>query len=167
MSTRKRLLIVLAVTALMVMAFAVPAFAEPFSIAGHDYLYAKTPVEGAAWTITPGGAWGKLNYKLCPRNMFMQGFAFNGHGLEAGVNYSLVNYLGWPNVAVVGTGMADEFGNVHISGKSRLILESDGDPLLDGRAKVWLIPTANLTGNVITIWDVPSMLFEGAGIALR
>jgi len=107
-----------------------------------------------------------MMYKLTGTNTLSK-FVFNGHGLVAGVNYSLVNYLGWPNVGILGTGVADEFGNVHIAGKYAVALASDGDPLLNGRAKVWLIPTANLTGTVITVWDVPSMLFEGKGIKLH
>ena len=34
-------------------------------------------------------------------------------------------------------------------------------------AKIWLIPTANLAGTTIVVWDVASMLFEGEGIALN
>ena len=79
----------------------------------------------------------------------------------------LTRRLFGPKVGILGTGVADEFGNVHIAGKYADPLLPDGDPLLHGRAKVWLIPTANLTSTVITVWDVPSMLFEGKGITLH
>jgi len=166
MSTRTRLLIVLAVVALMVVAFAVPAFAAGKSVVGHESLYAKTPVEGGPWTIVPGGASGKMMFKLTATNTLSK-FVFNGRGLVPGMSYSLVNHLGWPNVGILGIGVADEFGQVHIAGKYTTALVSDGDRLLNGRAKVWLIPTANLNGTVINVWDVPSMLFEGKGIKLN
>jgi len=168
MSTRTRLLIVLAVVALMVVAFAVPAFAQPNWIVGHESLYAKTPTASGPWTVNPDGASGKLMYKLCYLNMPMQ-FVFNGHGLVPAVDYSLVNYKGWSDVVVLGTGVANEFGDVHIAGGSDSILGPDAsDPSFEG-VKIWLVPTSQLSGNAM-VWSADwftTVLFEGAGISLR
>ena len=65
------------------------------------YLYEKDSNWGIVW----GGAWGKLNFRLSGTGAetTLRG-VFNGHGLVPGEDYTLVEYDGWPNVTIIGSG---------------------------------------------------------------
>ncbi|MBN1833214.1 MAG: hypothetical protein JW896_14010 [Deltaproteobacteria bacterium] len=62
-------------------------------------------------------AWGKMNYNLV--GPYFK-FVFNGHGLEVDTDYTLIYYPNYPegdgtDLICLGSGMADEYGNVHIN----------------------------------------------------
>jgi len=150
----RRVLTVL-VAVLAAVLVAAPAMAAP---AGKDspandnpnnlYLYQKD----SGWNIVWDGAWGKYNYRL---NGTTISGPFNGHELVAGVKYALVEYLTWPNVVVLGTGTADEEGDVHIITRGVLL---PGE--FENKYKIWLVPTSDLTGNAFNSWHPQNYLFE-------
>lgn len=120
--------------------------------AEHLNLYPKTGEPD--WDVIWDSAWGKLNYHI--DDLDIAG-VFNGHGLTPGVSYTLVEYLGWPDVLVLGTDVADEDGNVHI--RVDFTLETSDE---DDYYKIWLVETDDLdldTSTFIT-WDYASYLFE-------
>ena len=62
----------------------------------HLYLYEKDP---ATWEIVDGGAWGKMKYNLSGPEFE---YVFNGHGLEAGEDYTLIYYPDpWPGGGLI------------------------------------------------------------------
>lgn len=108
----------------------------------HLYLYEKDPSD---WSIVDQGAWGKLTYDLSG-DMF--NYVFNGHQMVAGGDYTLIYYPDpWPGEGLIclGSGVADELGNVHI--KNAI---STGD-LTD--AKIWLVKSADVSCESTT-WNV-------------
>ena len=113
------------------------------------YLYEKD----ATWNIIWDGAWGKYNYKLFETEI---SGPFNGHGLVPGTDYTLVEYNGWPSVTVIGSGVADEYGDVHIAGTADL--ESGGE--IPGSYKVWLVLSDDISGESLTGWNPSAYLFE-------
>ena len=138
---------------------------------GHVSLFQKNP---ANWSIVAGGAWGKYNYKLSGTGAATAvSGVFNGHGLVAGTDYSLIYYPevapnpwnpgGW-TVAILGTGTADAYGDVHIAGTGT-IGGPDAQPLVGdyiGQTgdKIWLVLSNCLTGSNITGWHPTQYLFE-------
>jgi len=63
---------------------------------GHLYLHEKDPV---SWEIIEDGAWGKLKYNVYGPTF---DFVFNGHGLEAGLDYVLIYYPDpWPGTDLI------------------------------------------------------------------
>lgn len=101
------------------------------------YLYEKD----SSWNIVPDGAWGKMTFSS-------DSFVFNGHGLEAGQSYTLVNDAEWHSGSVLGIAIADENGNVHIAGATEGIT-----------GKVWLVLSSDFTDSV-TGWHPSEDLFE-------
>lgn len=124
----------------------------------HLYLYEK---DSSTWEIVEDGAWGKMMYKA-------DNFVFNGHGLEAEIEYTLINYARngseWPpTIHCLGAGMATENGNVHIKGNLGE-LEYDTTPNTgnsDGY-KIWLVPatSADCAEEKLIGWDPAEYLFE-------
>lgn len=150
----KKILIILTMVAILA-AIAVPVLAAP---AGKDtpandnpnnlYLYPKD----TNWDIVWDGAWGKYNYKL--KGTEISG-PFNGHGLVPGAEYALVEYLGWPDVVVLGTATADENGNVHIKTDGALAVSAEDDYY-----KIWLVTVSSLSGDAFIAWLPGDYLFE-------
>ncbi len=107
------------------------------------YLYEKD----VNWQPVIGGAWGKLTFKS-------SGFVFNGHGLIAGNDYSLINYVDlWPGTPAtcLANGIANSDGNLHLSGPADL----------NGLGKIWLILSSDVTcGTGMTGWNPSEYLFE-------
>lgn len=120
------------------------------SSVGHLYLFEKDP---ETWMIVEGGAWGKMRYRV--RNGEFD-YVFNGHELEPGCEYTLIRYIDpWPSVGVecYGCAMADEDGNVHISGAAPW-----GDYT---NVKIWLVLSADVDcGNQMIGWNPVEYLFE-------
>lgn len=115
----------------------------------HLYLYEKD----SSWDVVDGGAWAKLTF-----NAKNDKYVFNGHNLAPNLEYTLVNYGGWPTVAVLGEGVSDKKGNVHIQGTfdvDKLLIEGSNDG-----AKIWLVPTSDIDGEAFTTWNPSSYLFE-------
>jgi len=66
------------------------------SNASHLYLGEKDPT---MWERVEGGAWGKMTYNLAGP---MFEFVFNGKGLEAGYNFTLIYYPDpWPGAGLI------------------------------------------------------------------
>ena len=134
--------------AIMLMAVAVVAIKPngPSAVNGLNgkgteqlYLYEKD----SSWDPVPG-AWGQMTFDE-------DSFVFNGHGLESGVEYTLIRYVEpWntPDV-VLGQAMANNGGNVHISGE-----------LLDGGYKIWLVLSDDVVGGNLVGWNPSEYLFE-------
>ena len=74
------------------------------------------------WPIVDGGAWGKMKYNLVDPTF---DFKFNGHGLVAGEEYTLIYYPDkegnpWPrtNIRCLASGMAKlVIGNASLIGR--------------------------------------------------
>ena len=137
-----------------------PSGAAGNSNIGHLYLHEKDPV---TWEVIEDGAWGKMKYDLSGP---MFDFVFNGHGLEAGMDYTLIYYPDpWPGDGLIclGEGTADFDGNVHINAD----LDTGDLPAVtdenypDG-AKIWLVFSADVDcfmENMIG-WNPTEYLFE-------
>jgi hypothetical protein len=116
----------------------------------HGYLVQKEDFSGVpGWTIVEGGAWGKLTIKQKGE------FVFNGHGLVDGTTYELIIYKDpWPgdDSVLLGTGTADEDGNVHIK----------GDISLGTNDKIWLVLSADFDEDETEMigWSPVDYLFE-------
>jgi hypothetical protein len=146
---------VLGVALLLVMSSFVMAAGK--SDVNHLSLYEKNPL---TWVIEEDGAWGKMMYKA-------DSFVFNGHGLEANTEYSLINWQGWNNLMVIESGVSNNGGNVNIKGTLNLESFEDDpddnrdDPEVDGDCrKIWLVPTSEISGNLLNTWNPSSYLFE-------
>ena len=103
-------------------------------------LYQKDP---ASWNIVAGGASGKMKYSAFDGEL---DFVFNGKGLEPGLAYSLVyNTTTERNVklAVLGSAVVDDSGNIHLSGSL------DSERMLQGGHNLdvtgmWLVDAADI-----------------------
>lgn len=119
---------------------------------GHLYLLEKDP---ATWEVIESETWGKLNYR-CKDGL---SYVFNGHGLEPGESYELVNYIDpWPGTGSqsLGTAVADEEGDVHIMGWVECLVVAEE---FDG-AKIWLVLDDDFDGTQMTGWNPTEYLFE-------
>jgi len=168
----KRTIVILALALTLVSLLAVPALAAPAgkSNVGHVVLCEKDPGD---WSIVADGASGQFNYKLIGEGEDTRvSGVFNGHGLEAGVDYSLIYYpepvdnpwTEFPAVEVIGNATANEEGDVHIKGAATLG-ESDKQPLggdydYQMGDKIWLVLSADLTDGAMTAWNPTEYLFE-------
>jgi hypothetical protein len=122
-------------------------------MAYHLYLFTK---DSETWDITEG-AWGKMTILATGK------FVFNGHGLEPGVEYSLINYSPstdwsvepypnpWPGEGstVLAEGTADEGGNIHLNGNAPEV-----------KGKVWLVPSSDFGEGKMIAWHPETYLFE-------
>ena len=166
---KKYLILVLIV--LLIGSLAVGVMAAKSTIA-HLYLYEKV-MSGGVWEIIEGGAWGKMEYKSVG-SVF--DFVFNGKGLEAGEDYSLIYYPDpWPGTGliVLGSATANNGGNVHIAGSvdtdGNLPFDSDENAHVDTTtyddgstgAKIWLVQSDNISGDSLSSWPLMGIfLFE-------
>ncbi len=149
-------LIVLIIGSLFTVVIAAPAGK---SNVGLLYLYEK---DLATWEIIEGGAWGKMKYNLSGDEFE---FVFNGHGLEADTEYTLIYYPdGWPGNGLIclGTATADEYGDVHIMNS---VNTGDLPAIYDTNypvgAKIWLVLTVDVDCNVKMVrWNGTKWLFE-------
>ena len=142
------LLIVFVIVSLTVAVLAVGQHGPAgISNIAHLYLHEKD----ANWDIVDGGAWGKITYNLSGSTF---DFVFNGHGLVPGNYYTLINYKSWSVVICLGSGIADEYGDVHIA-------DSVDTGNLTG-AKIWLVLSDDVDcENAKMIgWDPTEWLFE-------
>ncbi len=162
----KRVLLALAVVALRVAAGAGPVLAKGpsgpsgKSSVGHLYLFEKNPDD---WAVVEEGAWGKLNYKCSEDGL---SFVFNGHGLEPGANYELMNYLDpWPGTGSVllASGTVNEEGDIHLTGSVTCLAMYTWPDGVTG-AKIWLVLADDFdeTRGVMVGWNPEEYLFEAA-----
>lgn len=176
----KKIIIGLVLALTVVSLLVVPVFAAGKngpagkSNIGHVSLYEKNA--DTDWTIVEDGAWGKYNYKLSGEGeeTGISG-VFNGHGLVAGEDYSLIYYPEvapnpWPaggyEVVVIGDGTANENGDVHIKGAAAIGSPDEqptvGDYVGETGDKVWLVLSSDITDGVMTGWNPAEYLFEQA-----
>ena len=159
----KRIMLVLAVVALAVALGAAPVLAKGpngpsgKSDMGHLYLFEKDP---ATWEVMEDGAWGKMNYR-CNEEGFS--FVFNGHGLEPGDEYELINYVDpWPgnDSLLLGSGVVNEDGDIHIKDSVNCLRVA---PDFEG-AKIWLVLADDFdeTAEAMVGWNPTEYLFEDA-----
>ena len=128
----------------------------------HLYLYEKDSV---SWDVVEGGAWGKMTY-----NLEKGKFVFNGHGLEAGQDYTLINFARvdseWPaTIHVLGPDFvtADADGNVHLMGTypyADLDLDTTPDSGSDEGYKIWLVLYDDIVAGKLQGWTPEEYLFE-------
>jgi hypothetical protein len=132
----------------------------------HLYLYEKDE----NWDVVEGGAWAKMKYNLKSGK-----FVFNGHGLESGEAYNLINFarvdLEWPaTINNLAEGTVNPGGNIHINGTMAYgDLEPDTTPGEDtSGAKIWLVKSEDITLEPEQIfgWNPKEYLFEAALIKL-
>ncbi len=126
----------------------------------HLYLYEKNP---DTWEIVEDGAWGKMKYSHAAADF---SFVFNGHGLEAGMDYALIYYPDpWPGSGLIclGEDTADIDGNVHIK---NTVDTGDLPAMNDGNypdgAKIWLVLTSDVDcmTQAMIGWNPVEYLFE-------
>ena len=129
----------------------------------HLYLHEKNP---DTWLIVEDGAWGKMKYNLSGPEF---DFVFNGHGLEIGLEYTLIYYPDpWPGEGLIclGSGTVNEEGNIHIAESvdiGDLPTAADEKPL--GGAKIWLVLSSDVLCDVEMIgWNAAEYLFEDVAI---
>ncbi len=157
-------LTILVVTAsLMVVAVAAaggPSGRAGKSPVGQLYLYEKDP---NTWEIVEGGAWGKMTYTVEAPTF---DFAFNGHELESGEDYTLIYYPDpWPGNGLIclGSATANGGGNVHIQGSVDTgDLPAEGDDNYPDGAKIWLVLSSDVDcdGAQMIGWNPTEYLFE-------
>jgi hypothetical protein len=133
----------------------------------HLYLYEKTSLPltdpPTPWPIVEDGAWGKMKYNLSGSTF---DFVFNGHGLEAGEDYTLIYYPDpWPGTDLIclGDGTANVDGDVHIAGSVDTgDLPTGADTIPLGGAKIWLVLSDDITcDDQFYGWNPTEYLFEG------
>ena len=127
---------------------------------GHLYLFEKDPT---TWEIIDDGARGKMKYNLSGPEF---DFVFNGHGLEPGLDYTLIYYPDpWPGEGLIclGEGTSDFDGNVHIKNTldTGIMPSMDDENYPDG-AKIWLILSSDVdcTAQSMIGWNPTEYLFE-------
>jgi len=170
MSGNKVNLILLALVLCLVLAV-VPVVAKgPSRVAGnskmgHLYLVEKNPAD-PNWPAVAGGAWGKMTYRTtAPKFRFV----FNSHALVPGQDYTLIYYPDkegnpWPRADIIclGSGRADEEGNVHI----RKAVDTGDLPNpetdINEGAKIWLVLSDDIDCDeeMIFGWNPTEYLFE-------
>jgi hypothetical protein len=143
--------------ALLMLAIAV----APVAAAGNAQFVNLVEKDGA-WNPVPDGASGKMMYKYNPNLMFV----FNAEGVVPDTAYTLINYNdnAWGGAEVIlGSGVSDEFGVIHIKGAFSEELEfttyTSGEYSGSG-AKVWLVPTSAMVGTQLNAWTPSAFLFE-------
>ena len=127
----------------------------------HLYLYEKSG--DPDWEILEDGAWGKMKYNMSGDEF---DFVFNGHGLEPGLDYTLIYYPDpWPGEGLIclGEGTVNEEGDIHIAeSKDTGDLPADGDEAPLGGAKIWLVLSDDITcDDQFDGWNPTEYLFEG------
>jgi len=162
-------LVICILAASLALAAKIPSSPAGKSSTAHLYLYQKDP---GTWQIVPGGAWGKMTYRIIAPAFR---FVFNGHKLQPGMAYTLIYYPDpWPgnNLICLGSGIANEEGNVHIAGAVQTgDLPQPGDANVLNGAKIWLVlstdvdcigPPPHMIG-----WNPTQYLFEHNLISFR
>jgi hypothetical protein len=124
------------------------------------------------WSIVDGGAHGNFNGAL-----FKSKIIFNAEGLAPKTSYALISYKEpWNGVGsiVIATGKSSAAGKLQIKGvdlKNKLVYNdytgyTTGDYIDVKGAKVWLVPTSDLSATVIggetsfIAWNPSTYLFE-------
>jgi len=163
---KSKKLVLWALVAVLVVAVAIPVFGGRRSgPAGKSdvaklYLVEKDP---NTWEPIDGGAWGKMIYSSSGS---MLRLVFNGHDLVVGEDYTLIYYPDpWPGNGLIclGTGTADEEGNVHIKANVDTgDIPTEADENYPDGAKIWLVLSSDVDceGQSMVGWNPTEYLFE-------
>jgi hypothetical protein len=170
----KKAAILITVIALTGLAFAGVSFGKNFtsgkvpngpsgrSHISHLYFNEKDP---DTWEIVEDGAWAKMKYSHEAADF---SFVFNGHGLEIGLDYTLIYYPDpWPGSGLIclGDGIACIEGNVHIQNTVDTgDLPAMTDENYPDGAKIWLVLTSDVDCMMQEMigWNPGEYLFEYA-----
>jgi len=119
------------------------------------------------WNIIQGGAQGVLTYQTKGPKF---DYSFTASGLEDG-NYQLIYYPDpWNSskqVVLIGNVMTASGGSIDVGNSVELSMDLPNsypgfdDNYPDG-AKVWLVPTGSLSGNILSWTNTDKFLFETA-----
>ncbi len=166
----KKIILSVVLALMLVSLIAVPVFAAPAGKANDNsqnlYLYPKEYADADEWTpLLEAEAWGKFNFRLDGTEILG---VFNGNGLVDGTDYTLISYNDpWGSShVVIGDGVADKNGNVHIVVKVPVDLGFDGPSPDYGWSddgdgyKIWLVLTTDITGGQFDAWNPDAYLFE-------
>jgi hypothetical protein len=134
------------------------------NVLSNVYLYPKEYADAPEWTtLYEANAWGKYNYKLVDTTI---SGPFNGHGLAPNTDYTLISYNDpWATpFVIIGSGVSDELGDVHIKGTADLGFD-EPSPVYDWSGdgdgyKIWLVLTEDITGFQFNAWNPGAYLFE-------
>ena len=125
---------------------------------GQLSFYQKDP---ATWNIVKDGASGNMKYNIFDGEF---DFVFNGCGLHPGIAYCLTCNPGprpGARLNVLGSGEADEAGNIHIVGSAltKSVLPDDNSA---GDAVLWLVLASDVDagGSMMIDWNPGKYLFE-------
>lgn len=157
----KKILVAIGLVVLLVGVLVVPTLAAGpngkagKSYVGHLYLFEKDP---STWDVVEGGAWGKLKYNFDSSSF---DYVFNGHDLVPDTQYTLIRYIDpWgEGVVVLGTGTANEEGNIHLAGGVGTLGNANTYDYGTGY-KIWLVPTSDVSGSTMIGWNPTEYLFE-------
>ncbi|MBU2632308.1 hypothetical protein KKG52_01200, partial [Patescibacteria group bacterium] len=109
----------------------------------HLYLYEKD----ADWQVVDKGGVGKLSFDV-------DSFVFNGHGLNANTDYTLINYdEAWSTGQdCLASGTSNKGGNINLAGGAV------------GTGKIWLVLSSDVDCGTdsMTGWNPSEYLFEYA-----
>ena len=167
----KKKIFIIAIAAMLVCALTVPVTAMAVGKNGQAgesnvaflSLYEKDPSDN--WSIVDGGAWGKMKYNLAGPTF---DFVFNGHGLEASTDYSLIYYADpWPGDNpgyLIASGTTNRGGNINLVGSVDPGMNFPNFPdanYLKG-AKIWLVLSADYDADNTEMdgWNPTEYLFE-------
>ena len=146
-------------TVLLALAVA-PVAAAPGGGAQVVKLIEKTPTATGPYTPVLNGAFGSIMYQA-------DRFVFEGHRLDPGKDYTLINYVEpWGmDVVILGKGTATAQGKLLIKGGAVALTMSpyptatSNEYSGDG-AKIWLVPAGDLNGTKFMVWNPTTYLFE-------
>lgn len=137
-----------------------PAPTNGLSKGKNDHLYLFEKDGEPEWNIVEDGAWAKMNI-----NLKQNKFVFNAHGLTPEQDYELICYMDpWPGEGsiLLGTGTADEEGNVHIKDLIDYDELHDVDDETYLGSKIWLVPAEDFdeAQQKMVTWNADQILFE-------
>jgi hypothetical protein len=135
---------------------ATPAKNSPKSTTKNVDLVKKNPEN---WRIIPGPV-GQYSYTLSDTKL---SGVFNGHGLTPDTFYNLVSYKNGDNVVLLGTGLSNARGDLHIindlinvGAAQQWTGDYNGQP---AGYKIWLVPAVNVVNGKLA-WHPNVFLFE-------
>lgn len=122
-----------------------PAAYNGLNKGASDVMHLELYEKDTNWDPVVGGAFGRLTFDT-------ESFVFNGHGLEANTDYTLIRYTDpWPGSPVcLASGTSNDGGNINLAGEMQ-----------NGGPKVWLVLSSDVNCGVAMIgWHPSEYLFE-------
>ena len=119
--------------------------------------------DSITWEPVANGANGVLTFKTAAE---VFEYTFSATGLNASTDYSLIYYADpWPGNnpgKLIVSGTTDGNGGLAMSGIPDLMMDlpDSNDANYPVGAKVWLVPTSNLTGDQLSWTNLGQFLFD-------